>query len=1177
MKEKSRKEDSMQNPPFVNLFYRTIRITTFILLFCSFCSFAGNANSQAAKITIKKNNVALIDVLNEIENQTNYLFIYSNDINVKRSVSINVNKASLIKILTDLFQKEGVKFELEGRHIVLKKSNIREANRSLQANKDEKITGRVVDSKGEPIIGASVSIKGTKYGTVTDLEGNFQLNASSKQILEVSFIGYKSQEIVVGNERILKIVLEEDTKILDEVVVVGYGVQTKANLTGAVAQVTSKALENKPITNIGQGLQGVIPNLNISVSGAPGAGSSFNIRGTTSLNGGSPLVLVDNVQMDANLVNPDDIESISVLKDASSSAIYGARAAYGVILITTKAGKKSKKPVISFSANGYWQRPAISVTNIGSMDFLKMKDIAFQNSGGSGHYYNPKVYEMAEKYANGTYPYTEFYDVNIDKNKWIYCGNTNWFKEMYRTSFSQQYNSSISGGTDKTTYYASFGFANQQGILKSMNDKYHKYNTVINLTSKITEWLEVSAKAMNTYTKEKHPAAAAGLSDYGGQLTRDLSPLMPIYHSHKGRLFYVKGAPAINQDDIVTAGDYIYTDENTNYSSGQGGYTNPFAVSAYAGSSKYKRSDTWLTGAIKLTPLEGLVINADYTFNIYNRGVQNSQKQFIEYTAVDGTENFYPWTKPSKAYYNNSEDYYNSLNVFAEYSKSFMGKTHNFKIMGGYNQEYKHSKFFYAETTNLIDQNTPSLGMGAGDKSINSSESHWGVNGYFARFNYNYKQRYLVEFNGRYDGSSKFPKESRYAFFPSASAGWRISEESFWSPIKEWWGNMKIRGSYGLLGNQAVSGNFPYLLSYGTNANYGYIIDGKKLVTVSAPGLVSNKLTWETVIQMDLGFDATFLNDRLSASFDYYRRDTKDMLVGGMAVPSVLGTNVPLENSANLKTTGWELALSWNDKLSNGLSYWVKGVLSDYQSEITKFDNNPKGLLNQYYVGRKIGEIWGYKSNGLFQTNEEVSNSPNQIKLWNGKWAAGDVKYVDIDGNKSIDWGNNTLENHGDLSIIGNNSPRYQYGITAGFEYFGFDFEMFWQGIGKRDAMLSGPQFWGFDSEWNTPYTPALDYWTEENRNAYFPRPSWANGGNRQTSTRYLQNASYVRLKNVTLGYTIPEKILRKINISRLRVYLVGENLFTFTNMIKSFDPETMNNSTYPINRKIALGLNLTF
>lgn len=1018
------------------------------------------------------------------------------------------------------------------------------------------IKGSVTSDSGEPLTGVTVKVSGGGNGTVTDIEGNFSVNAAPGSLLTFSYTGFKPQ--TVKAQEGMQVVLQSSVNDLNEVVVVGYGTQKKANLTGAVASVNGSVLENRPISNIGQGLQGVVPNLNVSMGhgGAPGAGASFNVRGTTSLNGGEPLVLVDNVQMDANLVNPDDIESISVLKDAASAAIYGARAAYGVILITTKKGKLNSRPTVQFSASGYWQSPAVEMHNVNSLDYLKMIDIAYQNSGGSGHYFNPLVYEYTEKYVNGTYDQPVFFDKSYSAFKYGYNGNTDWWNELYKTSFSQIYNASISGGSQKTRYYVSLGSNNQGGILKATDEKYNKYNANINVTSELTPWMEVSAKIAHTYTTEMHPTggttamnntAYSGLSAYSGMMKSDLSPLMPVKHPD---------------------GHYA----------GQGNFTNPVAIQAQGGNARYRQNDLWMTAGVKLTPIKGLIVNADYTWNYYGWASTQHVRNFYDYTAVPGTENYYPWTNPSSVTRSNSDDYYSSFNAFAEYNLSLGNNDHNMKFMVGYNQEKKRTQYYYAGRKDLIDPENPAINQAIGDMAIDGNMGQWAVNGTFARFNYDYKGRYLLELNGRYDGSSKFKKGHRYQFFPSISAAWRLSEEKFFEGVKSWWDNMKVRVSYGSLGNQAVNGNFPYLATYGINTKYGALLGGGRPVAVYAPGLVSSSFTWETVNQIDFGFDAAFLRNRLSASFDWYRRNTKDMLTDGEVLPAVLGASVPRQNAANLKTVGWELSLEWNDRLANGLSYHVKGVLSDYQSTITKF-NNPTGLISQYYVGRKMNEIWGYVSNGLFQTEQEANAHANQSYLYGGKWTAGDVRFEDLDGNNKIDIGDNTLANPGDRKIIGNSTPRFAFGITAGLEYKGIDFEMFWQGIGKRDWFPGNGSaaYWGFTNEWQTPLTTSLDYWTPENTNAFFPRLGWANGGNRNTSTRYLQNASYCRLKNVTLGYTLPRNILDKIGVSRLRVYVTGENLLTFTSLIKAFDPETLNNMTYPINKKIAVGLNLTF
>lgn len=1022
-------------------------------------------------------------------------------------------------------------------------------------------TGTVVDANGEPLSGASVIVKGTTKGTIVDNAGHFSLSGvKAGQTLRFTFVGYESQEVKWEGQA-LRITLKEDNNALNEVVVVGYGTQKKANLTGAVAAVDGSVLENRPVTSVGQGLQGVVPNLNITngSGGAPGSSTSWNVRGTTSLNGGSPLVLVDGVQMDADLINPNDIESISVLKDGASASIYGARAAYGVILITTKKGRASDKPRISLSATGYYQTPSNPVHNVSGLEYHDMIDEAYHNDGGSGHFKGDIAYDYAKRYAEGTYDSPVFFDPNYDSYKYGYCGNTDWWKELYQGHWSQMYNANVSGGTDKTTYFASVGMNDQNGILRYGNDEYKKYNASMNITSQLTKWLQVTAKASNNFTSELHPTggttsmnstAYSGISAYAGMLKRDLSPLMPVKHPD---------------------GNFA----------GQGGYTNPAALQAQGGNARYKVNDTWLTGAIKLTPVKGLVINADYTWNRYERSTKEHVQNFYDYTAVPGTENFYPWTNPSSVTLANTEQYYKALNAFAEYTLKVLDD-HNFKFMAGYNQETQHYASHWSGRTNLIDNTNPSMNLATGTMKMNSSETHWAVNGIFARINYDYQGKYLLELNGRYDGSSKFASDGRYAFFPSASAGWRISEEKFMAGTRGWLDNLKLRASWSSLGNQAVSSNFPYLATYGVNTAYGYLLNNQLPVAVTVPGLVSGGLTWETVNQVNVGVDATFLGNRLDFGFDWYRRDTKDMLTSGAALPATLGASVPQENNANLKTLGWELSLGWQDKTAGGFSYHAKFVLSDYQSTITKFDN-PQNLRSTYYVGRKIGEIWGLTADRLLQKTDDLAAYTNSVKDYFGftNWQAGDVMYKDINGDGVVNDGENTTDNPGDFSIIGNNTPRFAYGITAGFEYKGFDFEMFWQGIGKRDYWLghgNGNGFWAFPDEWETPTKANLDYWTESNTDAYYPRlhlyNEWINA---QTSTLYLQKASYIRLKNVQLGYTIPQDITRKIKLERCRFFIQGENLLTFSPISDTVDPENLGNLTYPINKKVSLGVNLTF
>lgn len=1022
-------------------------------------------------------------------------------------------------------------------------------------------TGTVTDATGEPVIGASVFVLGTSKGATTNIDGQFSLSGiANGATLRITCIGFQAKEVTWTGSA-LNVVLSEDDNLLDEVVVVGYGTQKKVNLTGAVATVSGDVLKDRPITNIGQGLQGKIGNLIVSPSsgGAPGSTSNFNVRGTTSLNGGGPLVLVDNVQMDPNLVNPDDIESVTVLKDAASAAIYGARAAYGVILITTKKGKADEKPKISVGVSGYWAKAAMEFHKVNSLDYINMIDEANRNDSGRNYISETQRKHVEDYYygrpdADGNvWPvYIDPTSSNYSQGKYEYCGNTDWWDALYKTSFNQMYNMNISGGTGKSTYYGSVAMVDQGTNRVGADEKYQRFNASLNIDTQLTNWLKVGMKMSNAYQTQKHPTGSgnSGVSQMTGMFKGDLSPIMPVYHPD---------------------GNFA----------GQGGFTNPVAVAALGGNSRYRSNDLWLSGVAQLTPLKGLFIQADYTWNVYSYNAKFHQQRFMEY-GIDGCEiDYYPWTsRPTYNQQNNNNDYYQAFNAFVQYDWTLAEK-HNFRVMTGYNQEKKVSGSFYGYRPNILTDDSYMLQYATGDPTVSSSATQWSINSWFGRINYDFAGKYLIELVARYDGSSKFPKgrKNRYGFFPSGSLGWRISEESFWEPLRGWWTNMKIRGSYGRLGNQAVSSNFPYLASYPYSSKIGMILNGTRPVGVGTPGLVSASLTWEKVDQLDLGFDAAFLNNKLTAEFDWYQRDTKGMLTSGQPLPGVLGTGVPNENAADLRTTGWEIAIAWNDHISSiGLNYYFRGTLADYQAKITKFDN-PQGLLSQYYVGRKINEIWGYESDGLFQSQEEIDEAPSQAAIWGGKWEPGMVRYKDLNGDGVVDYGTNTLDDHGDRKIIGNSTPRYTFGITVGAEWRGFDFDMFWQGTGKRDYWTSSEQYFPFSNQWNTPQDhTAGDYWTPENPNAFFPKLSLGklNGANRQASTRYLQNAAYGRLKSLTFGYTIPQNIVSKAGIERLRIYVQGENLLTITPMKKWADPEILGNMTYPLQKKYSIGLNLT-
>lgn len=1008
------------------------------------------------------------------------------------------------------------------------------------------VTGTVEDTEG-PIIGASVMLQGSKTGTITDIDGNFSINASKGSVLIISFIGYVTQEVLVTGKP-LKVKLVEDSKQLSEVVVVGYATVKKQNLTGAVSAVDSKILEDRPLVNLGQGLQGAIPNLNISTSGRPGEGATYNIRGTTSLTGGGPLVLVDGVQMDPNLINPQDVQSVSVLKDAASASIYGSRAAYGVVLITTKGGRKNQPTRISVDASMSFNGPTTRPKYMDSMEYADYMNAASVTTNGRAYFDDVQMQHIRAYYNDPVNNLPVYEDPNNPDSaggtKYIYCGNTDWMKAMYKNYYPvQNYNVNINGGSEKVTYYTSAGYMDQGSLIKYGNESFRKFNVVNNISYDLTKWMTVSIKSTYNRTESSGLMQASALGNVF--LGSDTRPIMPVTHPD-------------------------------GHFSGQGNFTSYPALLDEAGSRNTDKNDFWNTVTAKLTPIKGMTLNMDYTFNYYNETNKFHTKEFMQYGVGGKALEIFPWTKPNGVYQNQKGDTYNALNLFGDYEKTF-GK-HYLKGLIGFNQEAKHNKNFYAQRQELIVNELPSMSYATGEKYVGDGDDAWATRSGFFRLNYNYDERYLLEVNGRYDLSSKFPKDDRAVFNPSFSAAWRISNESWFKNwTKGFFDELKIRGSYGSLGNQALdNGWYAYLSNYGTGSP-NWLMGGIQPKYVTPGGLVSSSITWETVTQWDLGLDFVLLNNRLKGSFDYYQRRTSDILTKIKTLPSILGTGEPQANAAEMVTKGWEAEVSWNDRLSNGFTYSLGFNISDYQAEVTKYDN-PSKDLSQAYVGQKVGEIWGYVTQGLFQSNEEIQGAVDQSKVTGLKPIPGDLRFANLNGDKVIDWGNNTVDNSGDKKIIGNTTPRYQYGIKASADWKGFDLNLFFQGVGKRDINMPSTFFLAhYSSEWRTPSKINTDYWTENNRDALFPTPRFNNGGVGESQTRFLQDASYLRMKSIVLGYTLPQSLLDKAGISKLRVYVSGENLFTFKHTPDGFDPEVLDALKYPLQRCFAFGLNLSF
>ncbi len=1149
------------------LILQFMRITLIqIVLSVSFLSIsiANDAYSQELgdkRISIRISEQTLKNAIRELEQVSNARFIYSNTvIGTDNKVSIDIKNASFAEVLNRVFAPLKINYTISGNHVVLQKKAAAEAEKTLNkarseipGNVDLTITGVVKDQNNEVLPGVSVVLKGTTRGITTDGNGKFSIDVpDSRSVLVFSFVGYQNLEITVGNTLVLEVALKAESKLLEEVVVVGYGTQKKVNLTGAVDQVTAKQLETKSVASIGQALQGVVPNLNITFAdGNPVKDPSFNVRGGTSFSGGSfrsgsPLILVDGIPMEINNLNPTDIESLSVLKDAASSAIYGARAAYGVILITTKKGSKDKAPRVSYSYSHQEQSPINRPKQLNSVEYQEAVINAQVLEGASASADDLfKLQQVKNYYANPTT--APSYYIAGGTNIWV--ANIDPWGEFLKSSAPlKTHNLSVSGGAAKSTYYASLGIRDQEGMIALGDDWRKTYNAMLGFTSDINKWLNIDTKVMYTGSNSKRPHGQGGYSAYSDNYFEFLSRIG--WRS----LMTPRFTPADSPVGVMPT----HTQLNAFHNDGNISLQNSNLLMK-------------IEGTVKL--LEGLSFKTNFAY----KTISENQKMHlplvyrVEKTWVPFVEGF---STVSKTF---SKSDYTVYNAYFDFFKT-IGRKHDISAVAGYNQELSLYRDLTAQGNDLITDAIPVLKLANGAKTFGDNESHWSIRGAFARLNYIFDNKYLLEVNSRYDGTSKFPQGSRFKLFPSVSAGWRISEESFMSGLRSVLPDLKLRASYGSLGNQDVA-NYAYISSYGLTPQVAYLMNGVRPIGINPPGLVSSDLTWETATTIDFGLDVSFKH-KLSATFDWYRRTTRNILTSAEQLPSVLGTSVPNRNTGSLETNGWELSTKYTDGFANGLKYDVSLVLADTRSKVVKFSGNPQQLIASLYEGKQMGEIWGYETVGIFQTADEIKAAPVQTQISGAVWRPGDVRYSDLDGDGKITLGNSTVTNPGDRKIIGNSTPRYQFGINANLGWKNFDFNMFWQGTGKRDYWSGSYLYWGLINGTNINGgigTPEVYYnsWTPERTDAFYPafKPALKN---MQVQSRYLLNAAFMRLKNVTLGYTVPESLSRKIKIERLRVFTSGFNLLTFSKVPKFMDPENMNDA-YPLIRSLTVGAQVNF
>lgn len=1140
---------------------------------------------QTTYVSLDMPNISLATLFKTLEKKSNYVFFFKEDVLEKNEkVTVKAQNESVVSILNRVLPPKQLTYTVKGRQVIIVRLPQKE-NVSIVSEKAEEeysVKGIVVDASGNPLPGVNVMVQDANYGAITDLSGNFTLRIKDgkRALLVASYIGFTTKKVwVSGASPSLKIVLEESTASLNEVVVVGYGTQKKLNLTGAVTTASGELLENRPIGNIAQGLQGLVPNLNITFnSGQPNEAAKINIRGNTSLNGGAALILVDGVEIsDLSLINPQDVESVSVLKDASAAAVYGARAAFGVMLVTTKKGVRNQKMRVNYNNNLSWSSPARMPEMPRSDVWARMWNKAYEYDTPGGYCFNDKFMAALDAHiadpANNPAILVDTEGIQHPNYSpanpgWAYVGNTDWVGEFYKNAaFMQQHNVSLSGGTERNNYYASIGYKDQAGIFRYGNDSYKRLNASFSFDTKITNWLDMSFSTRMTNVKNDEPYMDNGGSD------------AVTWYYEVYRMF-----PTLSV--FLPNGDYAGLYLN-------GGNYNIIGKMALAGRNKKETWDQWYTGRFDLHPFKGLSVKGDYSYNRYST-VQKFHRKEMTQTFPEGGPTYTVET-PNYVRNYNSNNIYQAINVWAEYRKSF-NEAHNISLMAGYNQEEKTYASTSYTMTDLYDNNLPISDLAINYKENAEGADIWRVQGAFFRLNYDYRSKYLFELNGRYDGSSKYTKNDRWAFFPSASVGWRISEEAFFKPLSKGIDNLKVRASIGALGNQITDGNHSFMSVLSGKALTNYMMGGKMINGLNIPTLAS-MVTWEKVITKDIGLDFGLFNNRLFGSFDFYVRDTKDM-VRSVTLPAVLGTSGGKENIADMRTVGWELEMTWKDRIRNvlgsPLEYSVVVGLSDYQAEITKYDN-PNGSLasGMYYEGQKLGEIRGYVTDGYIQDQFEADKMNYVQKFISTKWYPGDIRYKDLNGDGIINKGDVNLANPGDQKVIGNSTPRYRFNLQGSIGWRGFDLRAIFEGVAKRDLWTSSDIFWGFARGiYNSNVTQyhVDNTWTYENPTAYYPRLNAnGNGRSKQVQTKYLQNAAYIRLKDVSLGYNIPKNWLSKLKMEQARVYLSGMNLWESTGLPPFMTPDIVDQITenslmsensgkqYAFMRSYSFGINVTF
>ncbi|MDO5980227.1 SusC/RagA family TonB-linked outer membrane protein [Flavivirga spongiicola] len=1032
---------------------------------------------------------------------------------------------------------------------------------SMQAQQ-KTVKGTITDGDGLPLSGASVIVKGTSKGTAADFDGRYTITVSENDILVMSFLGYITQEQVVSGKTTIDVTLTEDASKLDEIVVVGFGTQKKSNISGAVTTVKmDEVLGDRPVTTVSTALQGVAAGLLVvNSSGQPGRNNtSIELRGFGSINNATPpLILVDNVEMSLQDINPNDIENVSILKDAAASSIYGARGAWGVILITTKKPERDQKIKFDYRSTVSFSSPVQLPEKPSIYEFINV----LKTAGITNYWSNQSVdtwlgYLEDYKVNPGNYPTGTVLDAD---------GFNYPLKETYpieQLLDSQgtviKHDFSFSGGSAKSSYRVSTSYSEEDGIIVTDNDSFDKYNINAFLDTDLGKKIKSTTNIFYRKSERSNPIGR--------------------YNQ------------AINEPVWLPTGNYTLEDGSVLP------FDSPDNLERLLPHTKVKTDVIRMFQKVTYEPIDRLKFSGEFTFERGNTTTKGSNIQLrtvnrAQYVPNNSNPDL---TSVSK---NFSEYEQNAFNFYINYGLSF-NEIHNIDAMAGYNKETSFSNGFNINRLNLLSTDVPAIDAAIGTIDGGDFFTETAVVGYFGRLQYNFKEKYFIEGNIRHDGSSKFPRSDRYGTFISFSGAWNVKKESFLADA-DWVSLLKFRGSYGEIGNQDIPGNpYPYISQWSPRDTWLLNESGVRYTTIQPGQLVSPSLTWETAQKTNLALDAAFLSNRLSTTFEVYQNRTLDMLIPGAELPAVLGTDAPVTNAGDLETKGWEADIAWRAGKGD-FKYGLNFNMSNNETKITKFDN-PAGLLTNFYEGQTIGEIWGYVTDGYYTIDDFVDgtldanlNGDNR-QLKDGVVAfesgaipyPGDVKYVDLDGDGIVTDGENTLENPGDRKIIGNSRRGYIFGLNGNASYKGFDFSFALSGVGKRDRNLTGAKAWPYIGQFDDMFKHQLDIWTPDNQDAFYPRIYGNNanfsgdrgnyGHSRRTQTKYLRDASYIRINNITLGYSLPRDILEKIKFTKIRLFVSGENLHTFHQLPKGIDPDVNADGAYPVMKNIAIGAQLSF